>query len=1699
MSGGIIGTETFNVGNPGNREVKGSLNNKGKVIKGKKSNKIIVTAGQLRQTGTSIKAKYGMTLDDYVDKAKEENPNIKLTMTPGQWLINPTENNEVINNDKKFNLMVQSSNVNVDLKGLHDVQSVYDNTISNFKKSIGNPDEENLDYWINSLFVPEAAKLKKQYPNDDLTFDKALKLTYDRYKYSQNNKGLHEGKDIATTHNNPGNIKYGEFAVKYGATPGKKAADGGVFAVFPSIEAGEEARRGLLRYGKNYRNLTVDEALKRWSNNGYNGSIVPNLAGLKIKDLTDDQFNQLSAAQIRSESNAMFKKLNKNVQLINNSLDELKRQSGGITKFQVAGDTKKKDITEIFKPENGTILPVQNNIPQVLLPEQEIKAEEPYWKEKQRQLEEGYLPYKGNKFLEKFIPKRYKSSKNQYEERKQDYIDEEMARTVLKENPYDRNTNANKYMYNLSQAERDILLKSQTWDKTARTYPDKLAQGLFSTFRGFTPNVASNKLGISPYDFNVNTYTRNEGKETGIGTALEGGFGYLAKPLQGVTNAVGITNFNKADNSNYTVKDALQGKQNDAGIIADALTDVTNYTGYGLGKKLIPNLTKRGKNVLNFLKESNYIQALNPNYYKRHVKDAATLMDEETLLKETGQNILNSKQTAIGNLKKINIKGDDLYLQEGDIYKNLRSTPQYQKIEDLLYKTFYPPKNFPHPKNRLSPIAQQTINKKNSFQNINFSVDAKGRLVNTVSPSSFSNTGSIVTTPIEGGKNIINLRTGKQVPVTINPPKAEGVEEYIYDINSVAKKSNVPLKKTLSRQINSGDNYDINSEYIETLKDNISFIKEKFPNSKPYGSAVTVSEVGLPHLTNDVDVIMTKADYEKIKNSYPISHDIKYGAAHIVDESLGDVGKIDVNVLQEDKNGLATGNLAAEIYRQFFPDEFYAQNEKLIQKAINENKRLADVEIKILKTPDELLKSFDPETKSVIDAYEAGMEFGKEKHINRIDVLINYGDTDKVAKGQLQYAKSIMGSNADIGKQFDTSVFLDTNKNKEILNRIEFIGDKDKIAKDPKRMQLALNDYYINNSIYTRQVTLNPDYHKNIDNVIDSYMTWKGVGGTGSGAGLNTVKLGDSGLVHGQITGSKQFKLYNDEVKSLDDYVSLIERQTQGNYKFNSEEQDMIRDIAKKHNVSLNNIDFSKDLLFNWDQNGVTKYQSFLKNVGEQLKLKTIQEGYYGNSKYATDLGHFDSRVDKLKLSLQSYFPRLKSFEQRKQHFSNSNLGLDKKSVDLLKNEYHQLVNVLSTDYLKLMDERKINKTIVDNLNKRKQELLSKLKVDIEDKALNSLRENKKIVSSERDKLQKELSDIELEIYENDLDLDRLNWKIEELEDRKREISNIRKTYAGILVGGVALNEGRKQLNLDSTNYDADYNDDKKFIEGQLNQMNKWSPKDKERFNVNYDVWNKDSLEKSLQIKHSSDLWNLKDDNLNYVQKRKLKEAKHSIDKLMYRLTPDNYEKSLKNKEKRYFKTNTKPIETKVGHQFGGQIKYKQYQSGSGNSDNALGDNTIPYTFYSESNILPAVEIKGKRRVGSSTVSLTPSDQPTNSEFKKKDNVKENLKWLAMLAADTAADQIPYSENVKAAYDVYKGHPVTGAVNYLKIPATPVVDALINMGQNNPTGIDTEHLDEWLLKNFNKNVFTKNLKTQSRPGLGYAKGGQIKYKQYVTK
>ena len=119
------------------------------------------------------------------------------------------------------------------------------------------------------------------------------------------------GKSIAVSMNNPGNIKMGKFAARYGATPGRQATDGGVFAKFPDVETGLKAQRDLL-LSSGYANLTVGEAMKRWSNNGYGADLYPEVANKPLYLLSDRELIELQRRQIQREDPTMYKILYKN-------------------------------------------------------------------------------------------------------------------------------------------------------------------------------------------------------------------------------------------------------------------------------------------------------------------------------------------------------------------------------------------------------------------------------------------------------------------------------------------------------------------------------------------------------------------------------------------------------------------------------------------------------------------------------------------------------------------------------------------------------------------------------------------------------------------------------------------------------------------------------------------------------------------------------------------------------------------------------------------------------------------------------------------------------------------------------------------------------------------------------------------------------------------------------------------------------------------------------------------------------------------------------------------------------------------------------------------------------------------------------------------------------------------------------------------
>ena len=124
--------------------------------------------------------------------------------------------------------------------------------------------------------------------------------------------------DIATTTNNPGNLKWASWMRKLGGQPsGIPGQDGGQFAAFPDPGTGLMAYKAQLfgttdgiRQSKIYTpNTTVDSALKAYSNNGYTGDIYPEIKNKKLGELTEKERAELTKRQLRHESSSMYKSL----------------------------------------------------------------------------------------------------------------------------------------------------------------------------------------------------------------------------------------------------------------------------------------------------------------------------------------------------------------------------------------------------------------------------------------------------------------------------------------------------------------------------------------------------------------------------------------------------------------------------------------------------------------------------------------------------------------------------------------------------------------------------------------------------------------------------------------------------------------------------------------------------------------------------------------------------------------------------------------------------------------------------------------------------------------------------------------------------------------------------------------------------------------------------------------------------------------------------------------------------------------------------------------------------------------------------------------------------------------------------------------------------------------------------------------------
>ena len=330
-------------------------------------------------------------------------------------------------------------------------------------------------------------------------------------------------------------------------------------------------------------------------------------------------------------------------------------------------------------------------------------------------------------------------------------------------------------------------------------------------------------------------------------------------------------------------------------------------------------------------------------------------------------------------------------------------------------------------------------------------------------------------------------------------------------------------------------------EYTRTLRSNIDYVQNTlFPGSgvKVFGSSAGVTEAGFPHATHDIDFYITQNELDKLLQRGILSESDRINPGTYTyrhnPAQFGEQGNIDLNVIEQTPEGMATGVRAEELYRQYFPDDYFQALRDFKSRQSNGD---VDQAFHINKTPEELLEAMNPSSKTIMDSFDIDYTApAKGKHALRSWAHLVYSDPIQVSQGINQYAQSMLGSRV---KLFPMSI--EQLGNKELnLQALQKLGinlkdfELDRIASDPQRMKNVLDAWYMMDNTAMRYIrgTWPGTTGYSSENFVKSATIWDPVnnGGNANGAGLNTTIGGDSqhfGDLKAFISPNTQYKSSN--------------------------------------------------------------------------------------------------------------------------------------------------------------------------------------------------------------------------------------------------------------------------------------------------------------------------------------------------------------------------------------------------------------------------------------------------------------------------------------------------------------------------------------------------------------------------------------------
>lgn len=472
-----------------------------------------------------------------------------------------------------------------------------------------------------------------------------------------------------------------------------------------------------------------------------------------------------------------------------------------------------------------------------------------------------------------------------------------------------------------------------------------------------------------------------------------------------------------------------------------------------------------------------------------------------------------------------------------------------------------------------------------------------------------------------GNITIIDAATGKPTTFYLDPindtaalPSATYRQMHLYNGKAI------PFfeSETTSNKVAQAIHPEAPTEYLEAVGKNIDYVTQQaIPGSKVFGSSANVRAGNLYHDASDIDVITTRARAKKHpeyknwqgKRSDTNGNTITYKYDHPT------AGDLDINVIDETKDGFAVGDLAHELYAQLYPDRYRELMMEAARKTATGEGAPVTTNIPLDVSAEELLSKYDPVNKSIVDAFASS----KDKHMGRALYLLNYGKTEDVQKGFNSYMNYLLG-----GKYKPSSVgreaFSDPATNAKLIESWGVKGiNPENFVNDPDRMKM-LFDYKIYEDTFLGRGVLDTYGGENVD-IIKSLTYWypETQGGTANGVGLNTVLGGDSG--HGSVYATlrpKEFEtLQQNSIAGVEKAIQQVHAETQ----LTPEQVDFVNKLANKLKLPIKTFSpdntWWRDVLRETQMATGKNYKEFINTINQEYNIPIIRSYGYDN-RYAS-------------------------------------------------------------------------------------------------------------------------------------------------------------------------------------------------------------------------------------------------------------------------------------------------------------------------------------------------------------------------------------------------------------------------------------------------------------------------------------------------